>query len=43
MEWKKEYKPLIYIVGAFLVLFFLPIEASRFQGVLMINLVSEMD
>jgi hypothetical protein len=35
MDWKKEYKPLIYIVGAFLVLFFLPIEAGRFQGSLL--------
>lgn len=32
MEWKKEYKPVIYIIGAFLALFFLPIESSRFQG-----------
>jgi uncharacterized membrane protein YraQ (UPF0718 family) len=32
MEWKKEYKPLIYITGAFLALFFLPIESSRLQG-----------
>jgi uncharacterized membrane protein YraQ (UPF0718 family) len=35
MNWKKEYRPLIYIVGAFLVLFFLPIEAGRFQGALL--------
>ena len=35
MEWKKEYRPLIYIVGAFLTLFFLPIEAGRFQGALL--------
>jgi len=32
MEWKKEYKPLIFILGTFLVLFFLPIESSRLQG-----------
>jgi len=35
MDWKKEYRPLIYILGAFLVLFFLPIEAGRFQGALL--------
>ena len=35
MDWKKEYRPLIYILGAFLVLFFLPIEAGRFQGAIM--------
>jgi len=34
MDWKKEYKPLVYILGAFLVLFFMPIEAGRFQGAL---------
>ncbi|MDT8367288.1 MAG: permease [bacterium] len=32
MEWKKEYKPLLYIVGSFLLLFFLPIESIRLQG-----------
>ena len=35
MDWKKEYKPLIYILGVFLALFFLPIEAGRFQGALL--------
>jgi len=34
MEWKKEYKPLLYILGAFLALFFLPIESARLQGAL---------
>jgi hypothetical protein len=32
MDWKKEYRPLIYIVGVFLALFFLPIESVRLQG-----------
>lgn len=32
MDWKKEYRPFIYIAGAFLVLFFLPIESIRLQG-----------
>ena len=32
MEWKKEYKPLVWIIGAFLALFFLPIESARLQG-----------
>ena len=34
MDWKREYKPLIFIVGAFLALFFLPIESVRLQGAL---------
>jgi len=32
LDWKKEYRPFIYIAGAFLVLFFLPIESIRLQG-----------
>jgi len=32
MEWKKEYKSLLFIIGAFLALFFLPIESARLQG-----------
>ncbi len=32
MDWKKEYRSFIYITGAFLVLFFLPIESIRLQG-----------
>jgi len=32
MDWKKEYRPLLYIVGVFLALFFLPIESVRLQG-----------
>ena len=32
MDWKKEYRPLIYVLGTFLVLFFLPIESIRLQG-----------
>ncbi len=32
MDWKKEYRPLLYIVGVFLALFFLPIESIRLQG-----------
>jgi uncharacterized membrane protein YraQ (UPF0718 family) len=35
MDWKKEYKPLLYILGAFLALFFMPIETGRFQGALL--------
>ena len=34
MNSKTEYKPLLYILGAFLLLFFLPIESSRLQGAL---------
>ena len=34
MDWKKEYRPLIYILGAFLALFFLPIESVSLQGAL---------
>jgi len=32
LDWKKEYRPFIYIVGTFLVLFFLPFESLRLQG-----------
>ena len=32
MDWKKEYRSFIYFTGAFLVLFFLPIESIRLQG-----------
>ena len=32
MEWKKEYKPLLWIVGIFIAFFFLPIESIRLQG-----------
>jgi len=35
MDWKREYRPLVYILSAFLALFFLPIEAARFQGALL--------
>ena len=34
MGWKREYRSLLYIMGVFLALFFLPIEANRFQGAL---------
>lgn len=32
MEWKKEWKPLAWIVAVFLVFFYLPIESSRLRG-----------
>jgi uncharacterized membrane protein YraQ (UPF0718 family) len=32
LDWKREYRPFIYIVGAFLVLFFLPLESIRLHG-----------
>jgi uncharacterized membrane protein YraQ (UPF0718 family) len=32
LYWKKEFRPLAYILGVFLVLFFLPIESIRLQG-----------
>ncbi len=32
MDWKKEYRPFTYIVGAFLLLFFMPLESIRLQG-----------
>lgn len=32
MEWKKEWKPLAWIVAVFLVFFYLPIESSRLKG-----------
>ena len=32
MKWNNEYKPLVWIIGTFLVLFFLPIESIRLQG-----------
>jgi uncharacterized membrane protein YraQ (UPF0718 family) len=31
MDWKREWKPLAIIVAVFLLLFYLPIESSRFQ------------
>jgi uncharacterized membrane protein YraQ (UPF0718 family) len=34
MNLKTEYKPLLYIIGAFGLLFFLPIESTRLQGAL---------
>ena len=35
MERKKEFRLLIYMMGAFLALFFLPIESFRFQGAIL--------
>lgn len=35
MSWKKEWKNLIYIVGAFLGLFYLPLGAERFDNAIM--------
>ena len=35
MNFKTEYKPLFYILGSFVLLFFLPIESLRFQGALL--------
>jgi len=32
LDWKKEYRPFIYIVGTFLVLFFWPLESIQLQG-----------
>jgi len=32
MEWKKEWKPLAWIVAVFLVFFYLPIDSSRLKG-----------
>ena len=32
MNWKTEWKPLIYIVGAFLVFFYLPVGMTRFDN-----------
>ena len=35
MDWKKEWKPLIYIIGIFLAFFFLPIGSNRFDNAVM--------
>ncbi len=32
MNWKKEWKPLAWIVGIFLIFFYLPIESGRLRG-----------
>ncbi len=32
MNWKKEWKPLAWIVAVFLIFFYLPIESSRLRG-----------
>lgn len=32
MEWKKEWKPLAWIVAVFLIFFYLPIESTRLRG-----------
>lgn len=32
MDWKKEWKPLAWIVGVFVIFFYLPIESSRLRG-----------
>ncbi len=32
MDWKKEWKPLAWIVAIFLIFFYLPIESSRLRG-----------
>lgn len=32
MEWKKEWKPLAWIVAVFVIFFYLPIESSRLRG-----------
>ncbi|MFW5771671.1 MAG: permease, partial [Spirochaetota bacterium] len=32
MNWKTEWKPLVYIVGAFLVFFYLPVGMTRFDN-----------
>ena len=31
MDWKKEWKPLLWIVAVFLVLFYLPVGSLRFD------------
>ena len=31
MDWKKEWKPLLWIVAAFLALFYLPVGTLRFD------------
>ena len=31
MNWNKEYKPLLWMIGLFLAAYFLPVEQSRFQ------------
>ncbi|NQT93187.1 MAG: permease, partial [Lentisphaerae bacterium] len=35
MDWKKEWKPLVWIAAAFAVLFYLPVGASRFDNAVM--------
>ena len=35
MDWKREFRPLAYILSAFLALFFLPIESIRLQGAIL--------
>ncbi len=35
MNWREEWKPLIYILGLFLILFFLPIGWNRFDNAIM--------
>lgn len=32
MNWKSEWKPLIWIVSAFLLFFYLPVDSTRFKG-----------
>ena len=39
MNWKKEYKPLLLIVGVFLACFYLPISSERFRNGVMESLV----
>ena len=35
MDWKREWKPFAWIVAAFLIFFYLPIESSRLKGAVM--------
>lgn len=32
MNWKKEWKPLVWIVGIFLIFFYLPLDSGRLRG-----------
>ncbi len=35
MEWKKEFKPLLWIMGGFIVLYYLPIGTQRFDNAIL--------
>jgi len=38
MDWKKEWQPLVYIIGGFLVAFYLPVGIKRFDNAIMESL-----